>query len=204
MSEIMKAGIHEYTYDPGLTGDVRIDNVTTTPDNVGGWQRQVGVEIPGEELKQLVKQGAPRPMVGVGILLVDEIDPDNIRVLLGRRKGAHGEGRYAGPGGHLENGESFENAALRELEEECGPSLLTAAPRFLCVTNLRAYLPKHYGDIGMVVRYHGGTVKNMEPDKCEGWEWFPIDDLPTPRFGAVDNYVTAYQSGRVYFPDADA
>jgi len=146
----------------------------------------------------------PRPMVGISLLVVDEINRPVPYVLLGKRKGSHGEGQYGTPGGHLENGESYEEAALRELREECGDSILVTSPRFLCVTNLTTYLPKHYTDIGMVVHQYGGTPANIERDKCEGWEWHPIDRLPTPRFGAVDNLVVAYKTGQHYFPGADA
>ena len=144
----------------------------------------------------------PRPMVGISFLIVDESGPD-IRVLLGKRHSSHGEGQYGTPGGHQELGESYEEAALRELAEECGPHFRVGPPRFLCVTNLMGYLPKHYTDIGMIARHRGGAPETMEPDKCEGWRWFPIDELPTPRFGPVDNLVIAYHTGQVYFPNAD-
>lgn len=145
----------------------------------------------------------PRPTVGISILIVDEFaGNDGPRVLLGKRSGSHGEGQYGTPGGHLENGESYEEAAWRELREECGSSITVAAPKFLCVTNLRAYLPKHYTDIGMIMRFQGGLPFNAEPTKCAGWEWHSISRLPTPRFGAVDNLVIAYETGQVYFPNA--
>lgn len=202
MSKTLKFGVREYTYDPGLTGSVRIDNVSTMPDNMEGYRRMVDVDIPGDELKQLVKQAAPRPMVGVGILVVQETE-DDIKVLLGKRKGSHGEGEWATPGGHMENGEAPEDAALRELAEECGPHFQVSRPRFLCVTNLRNYLPKHYIDISLIAHYRSGSPETMEPDKCEGWEWHSIDELPGPRFGIVDNAVIAYHTGQFYFPNAD-
>lgn len=145
-----------------------------------------------------IDTGKPRPMVGVSLLIVK----DN-RVLLSRRKGSHGAGEYGTPGGHLENGEPFEGCALRELYEECGKGMRVTTPRFLCVTNLHDYLPKHYADIGMVSHWLDGEPELMEPDKCEGWEWHSMDDLiggvPYNLFGAVRNLIIAYRTSQPYF-----
>lgn len=196
MSEVMKTGIRDYFYEPGLTGDVHIENLSTKPDNRGGWSTLVDVCVPGRELKQLVKQAAPQPMVGISLLVVR-----GDSILLSKRKGSHGSGQYGTPGGHLENGESFEEGALRELAEECGTDLTVATPRFLCVTNLRDYLPKHYADIGMVAHWLSGEPQTMEPDKSEGWGWYSLYNLPDGLFGAVKNIVSAFTSAQVYFPD---
>ena len=50
-----------------------------------------------------------RPKVGVGVIVVKEG-----KVLLQRRRGAHGEGTWGFPGGHLEFKESWEECAKRE------------------------------------------------------------------------------------------
>jgi len=135
-----------------------------------------------------------RPKVGVGLLLIRDG-----KILLGRRKNAHGDGEYGGAGGHLEFLESFEDGLRRELDEEIGPQVKIKNIDFLCVTNLTKYAPKHYIDIGMTAEWVAGEPKIMEPDKIEGWSWYDIDNLPSPLFGVIHNYVIAYKTGQKYF-----
>lgn len=63
--------------------------------------------------KSMTQDGMAK--VGVGVLVVK-----GNKVLLGKRKNAHGADEYGGPGGHLEYGETIEQTALREIGEECG------------------------------------------------------------------------------------
>lgn len=137
---------------------------------------------------------APRPTVGIGLLLVRDG-----KVLLGKRKSSHGTGEYGGPGGHLENGESFEECILRELAEEAGPNVKVTDLRFLCLTNLTKYAPRHYVDIGMTAEWVSGEPVTMEPHKLESWAWYDIDALPEPLFGVEPNYITAFKTGQAYF-----
>ncbi len=51
-----------------------------------------------------------RPRVGIGVMVMKDG-----KVLLGKRKGSHGAGEYAWPGGHMEYMESFEDVAKREV-----------------------------------------------------------------------------------------
>ena len=53
--------------------------------------------------------------VGVGVMILK-----GGKVLLGKRKGSHGQGEYAFPGGHMEYLVGIEETARREVLEECG------------------------------------------------------------------------------------
>lgn len=134
--------------------------------------------------------------VGVGLLVIK-----GTTVLLGKRRGSHGGGEYGGPGGHLEYGETCAQTALRELEEECGGEIKIKNLRMLCVTDILKYPPKHYVDVGFVADWVSGDPQIVEPDKVDSWDWYELDDLPTPLFGADPNYFDSLKSGQIYYQD---
>jgi 8-oxo-dGTP diphosphatase len=68
------------------------------------------------------------PKVGVCCLIIR----DN-KVLFGKRKGDHGGGTWAPPGGHLEFNEDPKDTAIREVLEETG--LNVSSPKFVAMTN---------------------------------------------------------------------
>ncbi|MBS0622445.1 MAG: NUDIX domain-containing protein [Verrucomicrobia bacterium] len=123
-----------------------------------------------------------RPKVGVGAVVVK----DN-KVLLGKRKGAHGAGMWSTPGGHLEFGETVEECAGRELAEEAGLKALSLRPGTWVNNVLEA--DKHYVTIFVFVDSFEGELQLLEPDKCEGWEWFKWDALPSPIFPTVASFI---------------
>ena len=119
------------------------------------------------------------------------------KVLLGKRKGSHGEGEYAWPGGHMEYMESFAECAKREVKEETGMEIENI--RFLRLLNLKNYAPKHYVDIGLMVDWKSGEPQIMEPDCIEGWAWYSMDQLPEPLFSTIHTYIEAYKTGRSFW-----
>lgn len=133
-----------------------------------------------------------RPKVGVGIFIIK----DN-KVLLTKRKGSHGAGEYAFPGGHLEYMESFEDCAKREAMEEAGIEIGNI--RFQLLANVKKYAPKHYVHITLYADWISGEPKNLEPDKSEGWGWYEIEDLPKPLFEMCQLSFESYKTGRNYF-----
>ena len=130
--------------------------------------------------------------VGIGVMIMKDK-----KVLLGKRKGSHGEGEYAWPGGHMEYMESFESCAKREVMEETGMEVENI--RFIRLLNLKTYAPKHYIDIGLVADWKSGEPKIIEKDRTEGWDWYDIDKLPKPLFSTIPTYIEAYKTGRNFW-----
>src|SRR3989344_1660292 len=110
-----------------------------------------------------------RSKVGIGVMIMKEG-----KVLLGKRKGSHGEGEYAWPGGHMEYMESFADCARREVREETGMEIDNI--RFLRLLNLKHYPPKHYVDLGFVADWKSGEPQTLEPDKTDGWTGYDMDN----------------------------
>lgn len=120
--------------------------------------------------------------IGVAIFKGDQI-------LLGLRKGSHGEGEWGLPGGGMEHLESIKETAIRELAEEVGADFKIRDLSIVSIINLVEYAPKHYIDIGVAAFYQSGEPVLMEPEKCEEWRWFPVFDLPANRFATVDRII---------------
>lgn len=122
-----------------------------------------------------------RPKIGVGVIVIK----DN-KVLLGKRKNAHGEGSWSFAGGHLEINEEVEECAVREVREEIGISIknLRKGP---FTNDLFKKEGKHYVTVFVVADFDSGEVKAMEPDRCEKWEWFEWHRLPQPLFLPIQN-----------------
>lgn len=114
--------------------------------------------------------------VGVGVFVVK----DGTFVVM-RRTGSHGYNTWCLPGGHLENGESWEDAARREVHEETGLRITNV--RFAAVTNdIFAESGKHYVTIWIISDWADGEPVIAEPHKFDRQEWRTLDDLPSPLF----------------------
>ncbi len=121
-----------------------------------------------------------RPAIGVGAII-----QRNGKVLLGLRKGAHGDGCWQFPGGHLEYGESVEGCACREVLEETG-LILTHTRTGPFTNDVFEDEGKHYVTL-FVQGKAEGEPRLMEPDKCLEWGWFDWSQLPKPLFLPVKN-----------------
>lgn len=119
---------------------------------------------------------APVPRVGVGVILIRDG-----RVLLGKRRNAHGAGSWQFPGGHLEFGETVAACARREVREETGLQL--GAVQLGPYTNdVFTAEGRHYITLYAIARAPRGEPAVLEPGKCACWQWFAWSRLPDPLF----------------------
>ena len=124
-----------------------------------------------------------KPRVGTGIIILREG-----KILLGKRLGEHGPGRWTPPGGKLEMLELVEDCARREAEEETGMTLPSL--RFLTYTDdINPDKKLHFVTMHFVCTDALGDPMVTEPDKFETWQWFDWDALPEPLFWPFENLI---------------
>lgn len=108
-----------------------------------------------------------QPIIGVGAILVR---PDGA-VLLGYRDKPGESACWCLPGGHVDAGESFETAAVREISEETG---ITELQRFKLLA-----ITQHLNSAVSIVA--GAVIANvnqdveaslLEPEVFTEWRWF--------------------------------
>ena len=143
----------------------------------------------------------PYPKIGVGVIVIKK-ENDNSYIMLHQRKGSLGKNYWGSGGGHLELGESLQDAALRELSEEAGADLVVGNVTFLGVMNFTEMQPKHYVDISFAAEWRSGEPTNNSPRETTDWQWFNLNDLPSPLFPPVATYLTALKTGQNFFDSA--
>lgn len=114
--------------------------------------------------------------IGVTALLVNKDE----QILMGVRKNAFSAGELGVPSGHVDPGETFQQALKRELKEETGTDLINEEGLILiAITNY--ILPewdRQYITFDFLVKEWKGEIEAMEPQKCDEWKWFDLDRIP--------------------------
>lgn len=97
------------------------------------------------------------------------------QILLGKRKNSYKSGTYGMPGGRVEINESLGIAINREILEETALENLDC--KFLGVVRENQGVNDFIHFI-FSAKISKQEPRLCEPDKCEGWQWFALDDLP--------------------------
>lgn len=107
------------------------------------------------------------------------------KILLGMKKRGFGAGRYNGFGGKVEEGETIEEAARREMEEECGVSITAFE-----LVGVHEFEFAH--DRGNFLEVHTFRIDAFDGDPAETEEmkpeWFALDAIPYDTMWPDDRY----------------
>lgn len=143
-----------------------------------------------------------RPKVGVGVMVFRDG-----KVLLGKRhenpekaqSELNGAGTWTMPGGSLEFGEFFEDAARREVKEETGMLLDNIK---LISINQDIISSAHFITIGFYSDKFQGEAEVMEPDRIVEWKWFEIDALPSPLYFPSLKILNNFRQKKIYLEES--
>ncbi len=129
--------------------------------------------------------------IGVNVFVVRDG-----KLLLGKRKNGHGSGEWGLPGGHLEFNEKFADGAKRELFEETG--LVAENLLFETIAN-QPRGDKHYVQIGFSSENVVGEPELKEPEYCEVWQWFSLDNLPDNLYSSHIDPIRLFKEKKTFY-----
>lgn len=103
---------------------------------------------------------------------------ENNKILLQRRfNTGYEDGKYSVVAGHVDKGETFTEAIIREVKEEVGIILKAEDLSVVHVMN-RNIKDNERIDVFFVARKWTGNIENKEPNKCDDLSWFDLDNIP--------------------------
>jgi 8-oxo-dGTP pyrophosphatase MutT (NUDIX family) len=126
---------------------------------------------------------------------------DGDKVLLSKRANTGWmDGKYSMVAGHIEADETPIQALIRETREEAG---IDVKPEDMEIVHIgmrqRASEDDDtYIDFYMQCSRWQGEVRNMEPEKCGGLEWFPISKLPEETLPYIQRVIEYIERGEIY------
>lgn len=124
---------------------------------------------------------------------------NNGQVLLGKRLAAAGLDTWGFPGGHLKTNEKIKDCATREIREELGKKIKIELSDEVLAIRENSIKPYFIHHITVIIKGHylGGDIKINEPNRCQGWSWFDLGDLPLDLFSGVREILINYQQKKV-------
>ena len=100
-------------------------------------------------------------------------------LLLRRYNTGFKDGQYSLVAGHVDEGENFTQALIREAKEEAG---ITVTPEQVNICHVMHRKSDTDGservDVFCIVKNWQGEVENKEPHKCDELSWHDLDSLP--------------------------
>ncbi len=123
---------------------------------------------------------------------------ENNKILLQRRfNTGYEDGKYSLVAGHVDEGETFTEAIIREVKEEAG---ITLQANDLSVVHVMNRNIKDNGriDIFFLAKKWTGNLENKESNKCDDLSWFDLDDIPDNTIPYIKKVINCIKDKIVY------
>lgn len=132
----------------------------------------------------------------VRIAVFAVVEKDGNLLLAKRAKTGYKDGWYTLPSGHLEEGESVQEAAVRELKEEVGLDARVEDTEVMHVCHNKEEL--EYFNFFVRINEWRGEPFNAEPESCDEVSWYPKSALPENLLGYVREAMERIDRGELF------
>jgi mutator protein MutT len=142
--------------------------------------------------------------VGCEIFLIKDdaavIIKDNKILIAQRAKKDELYGKWEFPGGKMEPGETEQECLKREcVRRELKEELDIEGLEFKLISVADCINERgHYVHISFLFEKFTGEIRNMEPDLCYEWNFFPLSSLPEDLFDPHRNILKNYFENVLY------
>lgn len=133
-----------------------------------------------------------RPKACVGVMVFKDG-----KVLIGKRRGRHGDGEYSFPGGSLEYMQSFSVCVKEEVSEEAGIEIKNI--KFLSVANIRDHYERQDILLSFSADWESGEPRDFREERIGDWQWCDLNRLPQPLFYPTEVLIDSYKTGKNYY-----
>lgn len=116
---------------------------------------------------------------------------DDEILLLRRYNTGYEDGNYSVIAGHIDAGEDFISAMIREASEEAGIIILREDMVPIQVMHRKQEFEERI-DYFFISRKWQGELKNMEPNKCDELKWVNINKLPKNTISYIKYAIKCY------------
>lgn len=124
---------------------------------------------------------------------------ENKILLLRRFNTGYKDGQYSLVAGHVDEGETFTDALIREAREESGLEILRTKIKTVHVMHRRSdFDGSQRVDVFHLVKDFNGEPKNIESHKCDDLSWFDIDHLPENTIPYIRVAIENIKNGIIY------
>lgn len=104
---------------------------------------------------------------------------ENKILLIRRFNTGFEDGKYSMIAGHVDQGETFTQAMIREAHEEAGIILSPGDLKLVHMMHRKSHVDAEERiDAYFLASTWSGNLENKEPHKCDDFSWFDMNELP--------------------------